>query len=208
MAITLTIHPENPQPRVVDKLANALTGGQVAIVPTDSGFSLVCMLEASAAIKRIQQIRQLKDGHFFTLLCQDISHASELAHLDKKALFKVLKSNTPGPCTFILPAGPKIPKKMLHKSRKTVGIRIPQSPLLQMLLQHWDTPLMSVSLFPYEESVTFFDPIDSYELEERFGNQVDIIVDIGECMQHVSTIVDCTDLPPSIARQGYGTAIL
>lgn len=201
MAVTITIHPETPQERNIKKAVEMIRAGGCAVLPTDSGYALVCTLENKDARERILSIRNIDRYHNFTLLCADLSELSLYARVDN-AVFRLLKNNTPGPYTFILKATKEVPRKLMNERRKTIGLRVPGNPIMQALLQELGEPLMSVSLILPGRDVAESDP---YEIDQEIGNRVDLLVDGGNLAETPTTVVGFTeDGTPDIMREGAG----
>lgn len=198
LAELLGIHPKNPQPRLIKQAVTLLQKGGILILPTDSGYSLGCALGQKDAVLRIRQIRQLDEKHFFTLLCRDFAEIAVYAEINNLA-FRFLKAHTPAPITFILPATKQVPKRLLHPSRRTVGVRIPQNAITLALLTEFAAPLMSVSVGEFEETWPLLDP---EEIFLRYHKLVDIIINGGVVTEEPTTIVSFTDGVPEIIRQG------
>lgn len=201
MAVTITIHPETPQERNIKKAVEMIRAGGCAVLPTDSGYALACTLENKDARERILSIRNIDRYHNFTLLCADLSELSLYARVDN-AVFRLLKNNTPGPYTFILKATKEVPRKLMNERRKTIGLRVPGNPIMQALLQELGEPLMSVSLILPGRDVAESDP---YEIDQKIGNRVDLLVDGGNLAETPTTVVGFTeDGTPDIMREGAG----
>ena len=196
------IHPDNPQARLIKQAADRLRAGEIAVVPTDSAYALVCALENKSGVERIRQIRRLDDKHNFTLLCRDLSEISNFARITNVE-FRLLKNHTPGPYTFILNASREVPRRLMHPKRRTIGIRVPQDNVLAALLAEVNEPIMSSSLILPDETLPMTDP---WEIESDLGHAVDIIVDGGFRGLEPTTVVDLTGDNPSIIRQGAGDA--
>ena len=200
MAEFFNIHPTHPQERYIAQVADALGKGGLIVYPTDSGYALGCHLNDKSALERIQRIRQLSPKHLFTLMCQDISALAIYAHVDNPT-FRQLKAHTPGPYTFILEATKQVPKRVQPLKRKTIGVRIPNYPIALALLRTHGEPILSTSLLlPGEEA-----PLsEAYEIVEKLGGSVDLIIDAGEIHQDPTSIIDLTTTKPTIIRQGSG----
>lgn len=139
------IHPQNPQPRLINQSVEFLHKGGVIVYPTDSGYALGCMLGEKNALERICRIRDLGSDHNFTLMCRDLSELSTYAHVDNSA-FRLIKNNTPGNYTFILKATKEVPRRLMNEKRKTIGLRVPSNPIALELLAALNEPLMSTTL--------------------------------------------------------------
>lgn len=194
------IHPDNPQARLIKQAAERLRKGEVAVVPTDSAYALVCALENKTGVERIRQIRRLDDKHNFTLLCRDLSEISTFARITNVE-FRLLKTHTPGPYTFILNASREVPRRLMHPKRRTIGIRVPQDNVLSALLAELNEPLMSSSLILPGDTLPMTDP---WDIESTLGHAVDLIVDGGFRGLEPTTVVDLTDDTPVIVRPGAG----
>lgn len=195
---TLYIHPENPQPRLIEQAANMLRNDKLIIYPTDTSYAFGCRLGAKDALEKLKQIRALDDKHQFTLLCRDLSEIAAYATVDN-VQFKQLKANTPAAITFILNATKDVPKKLAHAKKKTIGIRVPSNAIAQALLEAMDEPILTSSLILPNHEGVFDDPFD---IEELLGNQIDGLVNAGIQTTKLTTIVDMTSGHPEIIRQG------
>nr|VFJ49245.1 MAG: tRNA threonylcarbamoyl adenosine modification protein, Sua5/YciO/YrdC/YwlC family [Candidatus Kentron sp. FW] len=195
------IHPDNPQPRLINQAVAILRRGGVIAYPTDSCYALGCHLGNKAAMERIRRIRKLDNRHDFTLVCRDLSEISLYARIDNAA-FRLIKNHTPGPYTFILKATPEVPRRLLTR-RKTIGLRVPDSLIAQSLSAYLNDPVMSVTLIPPGEDLPITDP---NEIMTRLGNELDLIVDGGSCGIEPTTVVDLTEGNPRLLRRGLGNA--
>jgi tRNA threonylcarbamoyl adenosine modification protein (Sua5/YciO/YrdC/YwlC family) len=203
MAERLMVHPINPQQRLVDKAVAVIRDGGLALMPTDAGYSLAWGLEAREAEARVQRLRELDSRHPFTLLCRQLSEAGRLARLDDPA-FRLLRSLTPGPCTFILPASPDLPKRIKNagrSKRRDIGIRLPDHGVTQMVLESVGEPLLSTSLvLPDEEHPNSH---EAEQVADRWLRWVDVMLDAEDCEPGPTSIVDCTGEQPEVIRQGF-----
>lgn len=195
---TFYIHPENPQPRLIEQAAHLLRQDQLLIYPTDTSYAFGCRLGAKDALEKLKQIRALDDKHQFTLLCRDLSEIATYATVDNHQ-FKQLKAHTPAPITFILNATKDVPKKLAHAKKKTIGIRVPSNPIAQALLEAMDEPILTSSLILPGHNDVLDDPFD---IEELLGNQIDGLINAGIKTTKLTTIVDMTSSVPEIIRQG------
>lgn len=194
----LSIHPDNPQPRFISKAAAIINKGGVAVVPTDSCYALCCRLEEKNAVDRISRIRQISRHHNFTLICRDLSEIATYAKLENN-VFRLLKSNTPGAYTFILPATRDVPRRVMNEKRRTIGIRIPSCRILEALLDAVGEPLMSCSLIlPGAEEAES----DAVEINDKIGNAVDLIIDGGVLNPQATTVIRFEDGQPEVRRIG------
>ncbi|WP_339488008.1 L-threonylcarbamoyladenylate synthase [Pseudomonas sp. EL_65y_Pfl2_R95] len=194
------VHPENPQARLIKQAAEIIRNGGVAVYPTDSSYAIGCRLGDKNALERIRRLRQLDDKHNFTLVCRDLSQLSTFAKVDTGA-FRLLKTHTPGPYTFILNATREVPRIMLHAKRRTIGLRVPSHPIAQALLEELGEPIMSVSLIMPDETLPMSDP---YEMRGLLEHQVDLIIDGGFGGLEASTVVNLADDEPHVVRVGCG----
>jgi tRNA threonylcarbamoyl adenosine modification protein (Sua5/YciO/YrdC/YwlC family) len=196
----LTIHPENPQPRLVKTVCECLLDGGVIIYPTDTIYGLGCDIFQHMAILRICRIKNINPlrAHL-SFICYDLSDLSKYSKSISTPLYRLLKTCMPGPYTFILPASRQVPK--ILKSRKnTIGLRVPDNQIARSVVKELDHPILSASL-PGEAVEEYTDPALMYE---NFKNLVDIVVDGGTGGTVPSTVVDCTGDEPSILRMGLG----
>lgn len=194
------VHPENPQSRLIKQAAEIIRSGGVAVYPTDSSYAIGCRLGEKNALERIRRLRQLDDKHNFTLVCRDLSQLSTFAKVDTGA-FRLLKTHTPGPYTFILNATREVPRIMLHAKRRTIGLRVPSHPIAQALLEELGEPIMSVSLIMPDETLPMSDP---YEMRALLEHHVDLIIDGGFGGLEASTVISLADDEPEIVRVGCG----
>ena len=198
------IHPETPQPRLVRRTGEVLRQGGVIVYPTDSTYALACCMGEKEAIDRIRELRQLGATHQFTLACRDLSDIGVYARVDNNT-FRLLKSHTPGPFTFVLPATSEVPRRLQHPKRKSIGIRVPDHRVAQAILSELGEPLISTSLLlPGEE----LPPTDAELIRERLGSRVEAVVDGGAGGLEPSTVVDLTGDSPAVIRRGAGDAAL
>lgn len=200
MSQLFKIHPDNPQIRLIKQAAKVVQEGGVIIYPTDSAYAIGCQLANKNGLERIRQLRQLDDKHNFTLICRDLSELSTYATVDNPA-FRLLKAHTPGPYTFILKATREVPKRLLQEKRKTIGLRVPDSKIIQSLLSELNEPLMSVSLLLPEQEYPLVDAQDIYD---SLHQQVDLVIDGGPCGMTPTTVVDLVDGSPKVIRVGKG----
>ncbi|MGM3160650.1 L-threonylcarbamoyladenylate synthase [Dickeya undicola] len=194
------IHPQNPQPRLINQTVEILHKGGVIVYPTDSGYALGCMLEDKAAMERICRIRELDPNHNFTLMCRDLSELSSYAYVDNAA-FRLIKNNTPGNYTFILKATKEVPRRLMSEKRKTIGMRVPSNPIALELLAALNEPLMSTTLMLPGNDFAESDP---EEIQEQLGKRVDLVVHGGFLGQQPTTVIDLTESVPVVVREGTG----
>ena len=200
MSQFFTIHPENPQLRLIRQAVEIVRAGGVIVYPTDSAYALGCQIGDKKALDRIRQIRQLDKHHNFTLMCRDLSELSAYARVDNQ-VFRLLKTYTPGPYTFILDATAEVPRRLMHPKRKTIGLRVPGNPIALALLEELGEPLMSVTLIMPTDEYPLTDP---YDIRDTLEHHVDLIVDGGYCGLEATTVVDLSGEVPQITRQGVG----
>ena len=200
MGEIVEIHPENPQQRLLNPIVDVIHRGGVIAYPTDSVYALGCHIGDKQAMDRIRTIRCLDKHHNFTLICRDLSELSTYARVDN-VVFRALKAATPGPFTFVLKASSEVPRRLMHPKRKTIGIRVPQSPIVMAMLDSLQEPMMSVTLMMPEDE---YPMTDAYEINQHLGSQVDIVIDGGFCGMEPTTVVDMTEDTPAILRQGAG----
>jgi tRNA threonylcarbamoyl adenosine modification protein (Sua5/YciO/YrdC/YwlC family) len=201
MAQRFTVHPVNPQLRLLRQAEQLIDHGGVGALPTDSSYALVCHLDDKPAVDRLRRIRGVDERHHLTLLCRDLSEISNYAKVDNTQ-YRLIKQVTPGPYTFILEATKEVPRRLSHPSRKTIGIRIPDHPAALGLLEVLEQPLISATLIlPGDEL-----PLnDADHILERLGNDIDFIVDAGACGIQPTTIVDLTGKEAVLVRHGRGS---
>lgn len=200
MGEIVEIHPENPQQRLLDPIVDVIHRGGVIAYPTDSVYALGCHIGDKQAMDRIRTIRCLDKHHNFTLICRDLSELATYARVDN-VVFRALKAATPGPFTFVLKASSEVPRRLMHPKRKTIGIRVPQSPIVRAMLDSLQEPMMSVTLMMPEDE---YPMTDANEINQHLGPQVDIVIDGGFCGMEPTTVVDMTEDTPAILRQGAG----
>ena len=194
------IHADNPQPRLVSQAVACVRAGGLIVYPTDSGYALGCHIGDKKALDKIRRIRKLDKAHNFTLVCRDLSELAIYARVDN-ASFRVLKSHTPGPYTFILRASPEVPNRLQHPKRKTIGICVPANNIAMALLESLGEPLMSTSLIMPDESMPLFDPEQILEVLE---DKVDLVIDGGHVSDVPTTVVDMLEGYPKVVRAGAG----
>jgi len=196
------IHPDNPQPRLIRHAADIIRDGGIAVLPTDSSYALACHLDDKRAVERIRRIRELDKKHNFTLVCRDLSEIATYGRVGNSA-YRLLKAKTPGPYTFILRATTIVPRRLQHAKRKTIGIRVPDHPVIRDLLIEHAQPLMSVTLMlPGND----FPETDACEIRDKLEHLVDLIVDGGHCGVEPTTVIDLTESVPLVTRHGRGPA--
>ena len=200
MARFLDIHPDNPQARLIGQVVEALRDDALIAYPTDSGYALGCRIGNRDGRDRILRIRGLDDKHHFTLVCRDFAQLGHFVHVDNAA-FRAIKAATPGPFTFILPATPEVPRRLLHPKKRTVGVRIPDHTLVRTLLEAHGEPLLTSTLIlPGEEEARTL----GWEVKEELDHQVDLVIEAGETPAEPTTVIDWSGDYPEVVRRGAG----
>ena len=200
MAEYLELHPKDPQLRLIKKAAEIVRAGGVIAYPTDSCYALGCHIGDKDALERIRRIRAADKHHHFTLVCRDLAEIGRYALVDTPQ-FRLLKSATPGPFTFLLPATRETPKRLQHPKRRTIGIRVPDHRVPHLLLAELAEPLLSSTLLLPGDA----EPLtDGEQIFARLEHQIDAVLDGGHCGIEPTTVVDLTTSPPAILRQGKG----
>jgi tRNA threonylcarbamoyl adenosine modification protein (Sua5/YciO/YrdC/YwlC family) len=194
------IHPENPQPRLIHQAVKIVREGGIIVYPTDSSYALGCHIGDKAAMERICRIRQVSKNHNFTLVCSDLSEITTYAKVDNQD-YRLMKGLTPGPYTFILKATREVPKRLQNAKRKTIGIRVPDTPIVRDLLRELNEPMMSSTLILPGDDLPIDEP---WEIRERLEHEVDLVIDGGHCPVEPTSVVVLTDNPPTVYRHGRG----
>jgi tRNA threonylcarbamoyl adenosine modification protein (Sua5/YciO/YrdC/YwlC family) len=202
MARYFDLHPVDPQPRSIVQVVELLRDDRLIAYPTDSGYALGIQLGNRDGLDRIRTIRQLDDKHHFTLVCRDFAQLGQLVHIDNAA-FRAIKAATPGPYTFILPATPEVPKRLMHAKKRTVGVRIPEHSVVRALLEELGEPLLSSTLLlpGRVEPMT-----EGWLIKDELDQMLDAVLDSGECGSSPTTVVDFSSGAPEVARYGAGDA--
>jgi tRNA threonylcarbamoyl adenosine modification protein (Sua5/YciO/YrdC/YwlC family) len=200
MARIVSIHPQDPQERLLVQAAQFIRDGAIVALPTDSCYALGCHLGDKEALDRIRQIRQIDDRHHLTLMVRDLSEIAHFARVDN-AQYRLLKATTPGSYTFILEGTKELPRRVLHPKRKTIGLRIPDHPVALALLKALDEPLLTTTLqLPGDaEPLT-----EGWEIQDRLDDQIEWILDAGHCGVEPTTVIDLTGPSPELVRAGRG----
>ena len=200
MSQYLVIHPTHPQARLVRRAAEVVRDGGVVVYPTDSTYAVGCHLGDKVAVDRIRALRRLRNDHYFTLVCRDLSELATYARVDNSS-YRIIKRSLPGPFTFVLPATREVPRRLVHRHRKTIGLRVPDNVIAQALLAALNEPMISTTLLlPGEEL-----PVsDVGERRDDLAHAVDVIVDGGAGGVHPTTVVDLTVDEVQVIRQGVG----
>jgi tRNA threonylcarbamoyl adenosine modification protein (Sua5/YciO/YrdC/YwlC family) len=200
MAFLLSIHPVNPQPRLVRQAIASIRDGSVVVYPTDSSYALGCLIGDKEAMERIRRIRDADKNHNFTLVCRDLSEIARYARVDNTQ-YRTLRAFTPGPYTFLLEATREVPKRLQNPKRRTIGIRVPDNAIVRMLLAELGEPIMSSTLLLPGEQAPMTDP---QEIKERLEHAVDLVIDGGPGGLEPSSIVDLSGVVPVVVRRGKG----
>ena len=204
MAQFFSVHPDNPQARLLKQAVQLLNQGQVLAVPTDSSYALVCHVDDKNAVDHLRRIRGIDEKHHLTLLCRDLSELANYARVDNRQ-FRLIKQATPGPFTFILEATKEVPRRLSHPQRKTLGLRLPDHKVLQDLLELHGAPLIAATLILPDET----DPLnDPEEIRDRLEHQIGAVIDAGACALAPTTVVDMSQDEPVLLRHGQGDPAL
>ncbi len=204
MAQYFEVHPDNPQPRLLKQAAALLAKGEVIAVPTDSSYALACQLDDKNAVDKLRRIRQIDEKRLLTLICRDLSELANYARVDNRQ-YRLLKTCTPGPYTFVLEATKEVPRRVSHPQRQQLGLRVPEHPVLAELLALHGAPLLASTLIPPGET----EPMNDAEaIRDRFEKLIGAVIDAGACVSEPTTVVDLTPMDgggePALIRQGRG----
>ena len=200
MAQFFSLHPEQPQARLIRQAAEIIRAGGVVVLPTDSAYALACQVGDAALLERVRRIRGVDDRHHFTLLCRDLSEIGTYARVDNSQ-YRLLKATTPGPYTFILEGTKELPRRVLHSKRKTIGLRVPEHAVVSALLAELDGPMLSSTLILAGEELPM---TDAEEIRDRLGKLVDLVIEAGYCGPEATTVIDLTSGSPELIRAGRG----
>ena len=205
MAQYFQIHPSNPQKRLIHQAVEIINKGGIITIPTDSSYAIACHIGDKRALDAIRRIRQLSDKHNFTLVCKDLTQVSNFTKIGNDA-YRLIKSLTPGPFTFLLDATKEVPRRLQHPKKKTVGIRVPDNIVTQLILQELGEPLFSSTLILPGQTEAEIDP---YEIRDKLEHELDLIIDFGIIESQETTVIDCcSDNKIEILRQGIGIAAM
>jgi tRNA threonylcarbamoyl adenosine modification protein (Sua5/YciO/YrdC/YwlC family) len=204
MAQFFSVHPDNPQARLLKQAVQLLNQGSVLAVPTDSSYALVCHLDDKNAADQLRRIRGIDDKHHLTVLCRDLSELANYARVDNRQ-FRAVKQATPGPFTFILEATKEVPRRVSHPQRKTIGLRVPDHKILQALLSLHGAPLLAATLIMPDEALPLN---DAQDIRERLEHQVGAVIDAGACSLEPTTVIDMSGESPEVLRRGQGDPAL
>jgi len=200
MAEFLQLHPVTPQLRLIRRAAEIVRAGGLIAYPTDSCYAFGWHLGDKAPLERVRRIRQADRHHHFTFVCASLAEVGRFALIETWQ-FRILKACLPGPYTFLLRATRAAPRRLQHERRRTIGVRIPDHPVPQLLLQELGEPLMSSTLMLAADPQPL---TEAREIERRLAHDVDAILDGGDCGVEPTTVVDLSVSPPVIVRQGKG----
>ena len=200
MAQFFSIHPNNPQSRLLRQAADTVRAGGVIVYPTDSCYALGCQLGDKSAMARIRSIRGVNEQHHFSLACRNLSEISNYAKVSNSQ-YRLLKATTPGSYTFILEATREVPRRLQHPKRSTIGLRIPDHPVVQALLEELDEPLLNSTLILPDDETPLNDP---KEIRDRLAHKVELVLDGGACSLEMTTVIDLTGGGPELVRNGKG----
>lgn len=196
----MELHPADPQPRRVAEVAACMRRGGLIAYPTDSSYAFGCHIGDKRAIDKIRQIRRTDKKHNFTLVCNDLSEISQYARIDNWG-YRLLKSHTPGPYTFILNATREVPKRLQHPKRRTIGLRVPDNSVVHAILEALGEPIMSSTLLLPGDDM----PLTvANDIDERIGNQIDMIIDAGPTGIEPTSVLDLSTGSVEVLRVGRG----
>ena len=200
MSQYFSIHPTDPQPRLLARAAEIVSRGGLVVYPTDTTYALGCQIGDKSALERIRHIRRLDKHHHLTVACRDLSEIATYARVSDQN-FRILKQFTPGPFTFLLPATREVPRRLVHPRKKTIGLRIPDQPIALGLLEMLSFPMTTTTMQLPGDLVPMVDP---EEIRERLEHAVDLIIDCGHGGTTPTTVVDLTGDQPQVVRPGAG----
>ncbi len=200
MSQYFSIHPTNPQQRLISQAAEIVAVGGLVAYPTDTTYALGCHIGDKQALDRIRQLRRLDKHHHLTLMCRDLSEISLYARVDNPS-YRILKRLTPGPFTFLLPATREVPRRLVHPRRKTVGLRVPDGEIATSLLAALGEPMMSTTMLLPDADLPISDP---HEIRSVLEHSIDLVIDGGSCGVIPTTVVDLTRAGGEVIRQGLG----
>ncbi|EKS72883.1 MULTISPECIES: L-threonylcarbamoyladenylate synthase [Caballeronia] len=195
------IHPDNPQPRLINQAVQIIKDGGLVALPTDSSYALGCHLDDKDAVERLRRVRGIDDKQLLSLLVRDLSELSNFAMVDNQQ-YRLIKSVTPGPYVFVLQATKEVPRRLSHPSRKTIGLRVPDHAITLALLEALGEPLLASTLIlpPDTEPLN-----DAEEIRERLEKQIELVIDAGACPAEPSTVIDLSSGEPVLVRAGRGS---
>lgn len=200
MSQYFSMHPEQPQPRLVRQAAQIIRDGGLVAFPTDSAYALGGHMGDAALLQRIRRIREVDERHHFTLMCRDLSEIGTYARVDN-AIYRLLKATTPGTYTFILEGTKELPRRLMHPKRKTIGLRVPDHPVVAALLAELGEPMLTSTLLLPGDDLPLTDPDD---IRDRLGKQIDLVIEAGFCGPEATSVIDLTSGAPELIRAGRG----
>ncbi len=200
MAQFFEIHPDNPQKRLIQQAVRIIDQGGLIVYPTDSSYALGCHIGDKSAMERIQRLRRLDNKHHFTLVCSDLSEIGVYAKVDNSS-YRLMKTLTPGPYTFLLKATSEVPRRLMNPRRKTIGLRVPDHVITHAILAELGQPIMSSTLI---EPGKYDAMDDAQAIRERFEHEVDLVIDGGACGIEPTTVINLIDGNPEVLRYGKG----
>lgn len=200
MSQFFSLHPEHPQPRLIKQAAEIIRDGGLVAMPTDAAYAFGGHTGDAGLLDRIRRIRGVDERHLFTLMCRDLSEIATYARVDNSQ-YRLLKAVTPGPYTFILEGTKELPRRVLHPKRKTLGLRVPDHPLVLALLAELNEPLLVSSLILPGDELPL---TDAEEIRDRLEKQVDLVLECGHCGTEMTTVVNLADGAPELVREGLG----
>ena len=201
MAQFFSIHPDDPQSRLLRQAVSIVRAGGVIVYPTDSCYAFGCQLGNKNAMTRIRSMRHVSKQHHFSLVCRNLAEISHYAKVSNSQ-YRLLKKTTPGSYTFILEATREVPRRLQHPKRSTIGLRVPDHPVVQALLEELDEPLLNSTLILPGDDFPINDP---EEIRDRLEHQVELILDSGSCSLEMTTVIDLTGDEPELVRSGRGS---
>ncbi|MCS6763181.1 MAG: threonylcarbamoyl-AMP synthase [Candidatus Protistobacter heckmanni] len=204
MSQYFSVHPQNPQTRLLRQAAQILREGGLIALPTDSGYALACQIDDKSAVERLRRLRGIDERYHLTLMCRDLSELANFACVDN-VQYRMLKAATPGPFVFIFEATREVPRRLSHPSRKTIGLRVPENAVMQALLAEHGHPLLSATLLLPGEEESLADP---EIIRERLEKQLNLVIDGGASPAKASTVVDLSGGEPELVRRGAGDPAL
>jgi len=194
------IHPDNPQARLIHRSVEIVREGGLIVYPTDSSYALGCHIGDKRAMERLAKVRNVSNTHNFTLMCRDLSEISNYSMVDNSA-YRLMKSLTPGPYTFILKANREVPRRLQNPKKKTIGLRVPENPIAHALLEELNEPMMTSTLILPDQE---YPMTDAYDIRQCLEHFVDLVIDGGNCGVEPTTVVDLSDGNVTVTRQGKG----
>lgn len=200
MTVYLSIHPDDPQQRLLEQAARLLREGGIAAIPTDACYVLACHVGDKQALERLRELKGIDERHHMTLMCRDLSQIAQFARVDN-GQYRLLKSATPGAYTFILEGSKELPRRVLHPKRKTLGLRIPDHKLVQHLLAELGEPLLTTTLQFSGQDVPMS---EAWEIQAELEDRIALIIECGSTGINPTTVIDLTGDTPTVVREGCG----